>query len=401
MGEKYMRLAHFDCFSGISGDMTLGALTDAGVPVGVIREGLDSLQLPITLEVEEVLRGCFAAKYVTIRGPNEQPQRFLRDIQAIIEKGKLTTQARNWALAIFQRLGEAEAAAHGMSIEEVHFHEVGALDSIADIIGSAIGLDYLGVDEFTSSPVPTGSGTVKAAHGIMPVPTPATATLLKGVPLASSTVKAELTTPTGAAILTTVVKHWCESPVMTIEHIGYGAGTRDFPERPNVLRLFVGTTAADSASAGVLHDEVWLLETSIDNISGEILGYTMEMALAAGALDVFTTPIQMKKQRPGILLTVLVEAPLLQKLENLIFAETGTLGIRRIRCERSKLHRKAVEVATPWGHILGKLAWREGEKPQFTPEYDSCRVVAERENIPLRDVYKVVYNLHSAMTENR
>jgi tetratricopeptide (TPR) repeat protein len=245
-----VRIAHFDCFSGISGDMTLGALIGAGVPVDAIRQGLNSLQLQINLEVEEVLRGCFAATYVTIKAPDEQPQRFLKDIQEIIHRAKLSNKARTLALTIFQRIGEAEAVAHGIDIDKVHFHEVGAIDSIADIVGSAIGLDLLGVDEFTSRPVPTGSGSVKAAHGLMPIPTPATAALLKGVPLASSSIKSELTTPTGAAILTTIVSRWLDSPVMKIENIGYGAGTKDFAEQPNVLRLFVGQALLPSPLGG-------------------------------------------------------------------------------------------------------------------------------------------------------
>ena len=394
-----MRIAHFDCFSGISGDMTLGALLGAGVPVEVIKNGLDSLELPIQFEVEEVLRGCFAAKNVTISAPADQPQRFLKDIQQIIDRGQLTDRARKWAHAIFQKLGEAEAAAHGMSIDHVHFHEVGAIDSIADIIGSAIGLDHLNVDEFTASPVPTGSGTVKAAHGIMPVPTPATAALLKGVPLAASTIKTELTTPTGAAILSTIVQRWCDSPVMTIENIGYGAGTKDFAEQPNVLRLFVGTST-NATTAGYLSDEVWLLETNIDNISGEIIGYTVDKLLAAGALDVFTIPIQMKKQRPGVLLTAIVQEKDLHALEAMLFAETGTLGIRRSRHQRHKLHRDVVTISTPWGDVTGKLSWRSGSEPRMTPEYDDCMRIAQMQQIPISRVFEVVTNNFSSNTIN-
>lgn len=394
-----MRIAHFDCFSGISGDMTLGALLGAGVPYEVIKQGLDSLQLPIQFEVEEVLRGCFAAKYVTISAPADQPQRFLKDIQQIIDRGQLTDRARKWAHAIFQKLGEAEAAAHGMSIDHVHFHEVGAIDSIADIVGSAIGLDYLNVDEFTARSVPTGSGTVKAAHGIMPVPTPATATLLKGIPLAASNIKTELTTPTGAAILATVATRWCDSPVMTIEDIGYGAGTKDFAEQANVLRLFVGTSSA-TTSSGYLSDEVWLLETNIDNLSAEIIGYTVDQLLNAGALDVFTIPMYMKKQRPGVLLSVLVEDQSVQLMESILFAETGTLGIRRSRRQRHKMHREIIQVSTPWGEIPGKIAWKTGECPQFTPEYEVCSGIARIHEVPLSQVYRVVSDSYSAMTKN-
>ncbi len=383
-----MRIAHFDCFSGISGDMTLGALIGVGVPVDVIRDGLMSLQLPIELEVEEVLRSCFAATYVTIKAPNDQPQRFLKDIQAIIERGKLTPKAKQLAHTIFQRIGEVEAAAHGMSIDQVHFHEVGALDSIADIVGSAIGLDYLNIDEFTSRSVPTGHGTIKAAHGIMPIPTPATAALLKGAPLAPSPIKTELTTPTGAAILTTVVKRWIESPVMKIESIGYGAGTKDFAEQPNVLRLFVGTSIETYSSSSYEQDQVWLLETNLDDVPGEVIGYCFEQLLAAGALDVFTTPIQMKKQRPGVQLSVLADDNCLAEMEDILFRETATFGIRKTRLERRKLYRQSHQVSTPWGPIEGKLGWKQGEKPCFTPEYEACAAMAREKRLPLLTIYR-------------
>lgn len=380
------RIAHFDCFSGISGDMTLGALIGAGVPADAIRAGLDSLKLPITMEVEDTLRGCFVATLVTIKGPDEQPHRFLKDIQEIIEKGAITQKQRDLALQIFRRIGEAEAAAHGMELDKVHFHEVGALDSIADIVGSAIGLDLLDVGEFTARPVPTGHGTVKAAHGVMPVPAPATAALLKGVPLAPSPIKSELTTPTGAAILTSVVIRWLDSPVMTIESIGYGAGQKDFAEQANVLRLFVGTTAEVATGGGYQSDEIWVLETNLDDVPGEVIGYCFDRLFAAGALDVFTLPIQMKKHRPGVLLTVLVDDQHLAAAEDVLFRETGTLGVRRHRAQRHKLHRAPHAVTTRWGQIAGKLGWRRGEPPIFSPEYDACARIAGEQGIPLRSV---------------
>ncbi len=396
-----MRIAHFDCFSGISGDMTLGALIGAGVPVEAIRFGLDSLKLPIVLEVEETLRGCFAATLVNIKAPEDQPQRFLREIQEIINQGNLNPNQRKIALTIFQRIGEAEAAAHGMSIDQVHFHEVGALDSIADIVGSAIGLDLLGVDEFTARSVPTGHGSVKAAHGLMPIPAPATAALLNGVPLAPSPIKSELTTPTGAAILTTMVKRWTESPVMRIERIGYGAGQKDFAEQPNVLRLFVGTSTESQTitSSGHLSDEIWVLETNLDDVPGEIIGYCFEQLLTAGALDVFTIPIQMKKHRPGVLLTVLVDDQHLAAVEEILFRETGTLGVRRQRVQRHKLYRQAETVQTPWGPVAGKLGWKEGQAPVFSPEYEACAKIAREQKIPLRVVYEKVQEAYRKRSE--
>jgi uncharacterized protein (TIGR00299 family) protein len=294
-----MRAAHFDCFSGISGDMTLAALIDAGVDADAIRAGLDSLALPIRLEVEKVRKGGFAATFIRVEAPEETSHRFLPQVEEILSRGTLSPRQHDLARRIFRRLAEAEASAHGMPLERVHFHEVGALDSIADIAGVAIGLDLLGVERITSRPVPTGSGMVKCAHGLMPIPAPGTAELLKGVPLAPSSIKAELTTPTGAAILTTIVQDWIEQPVMTVDRIGHGAGRRDFPEQPNLLRLFVGS--AIPAEVSVESDQVWVLETNLDDLPAEVIGYCYDRLLAAGALDVYSTPIFMKKNRPGVL----------------------------------------------------------------------------------------------------
>jgi uncharacterized protein (TIGR00299 family) protein len=288
-------------------------------------------------------------------------------------------------MRIFRRLAEAEAAVHGIPVERVHFHEVGALDSIADIVGAAIGLDLLGVERFTSRSVPTGSGMVKAAHGLMPIPAPATAELLKGVPLAASTIKAELTTPTGAAILTTVVQAWIEHPLMRIERIGHGAGRRDFPDQANILRLFVGT-----AETPAERDQVWVLETNLDDLPAEVVGYCYDLLFTAGALDVFTQPIFMKKNRPGMLLTVLVPEADIPAVEEILFRETTTFGIRRYQVQRHKLQRRAHEVATRWGPVKGKLGWMEGRPPTFAPEFEDCARVAREYGVPLRQVYDEV-----------
>jgi uncharacterized protein (TIGR00299 family) protein len=401
-----VRVAHFDCFSGISGDMVLGALIDAGVDPDAIRAGLDSLGLPIKLVVEPVKRGTFAAKHARVEAPDEHAHRHLHHIEAIINKGKLTDRQRDLALRIFRRLGEAEAAAHGKPIEKIHFHEVGALDSIADIVGSAIGLELLGVDKFTSRSVPTGTGTVQGAHGIMPVPAPGTVALLKGVPIAPSDIPFELTTPTGAAILTTVVTEWVESPRLTLDLTGHGAGTRDFPDRPNILRLLVGTateTATRSRqSMDILQlpietlqerirqelavnptesDTVWLLETNLDDVPGEVIGYTCERLMAAGALDAWTTAIQMKKQRPGVVLSVLAQEERLGELEQIMFRETGTLGVRRCRYERTKRPREESTAQTPWGPVRLKAG---------KPEYEDCARLARENGVPLRDVLRAI-----------
>lgn len=377
-----MRVLHFDCFSGISGDMTLAALIDAGVDADAIRRGLDSLGLPIRLEADKVRKGGFAATAVRIDAPDQARHRHLPQVEEIVRKGALTERQRDLALRIFRRLAEAEAAAHGLPLERVHFHEVGALDSIADIVGVAIALDLLGAQRVTSRPVPTGGGMVQCAHGLMPVPAPGTAALLQGVPLAPCSIQAELTTPTGAAILTTVVQEWLEQPVMTVERIGQGAGRRDLKEQPNLLRIFVGTAEAPAES-----DRVWVLETNLDDLPAEVVGYCYDQLLAAGALDVFSTPIFMKKNRPGVLFSVIAPEALLPALEEILFRETSTFGIRRYPVSRHKLQRKACTVTTPWGEVEGKLGWLEGRPPVFSPEYEDCARVARQYGVPLREVY--------------
>lgn len=385
-----MRTLHFDCFSGISGDMTLGALLDAGANEQAVRHGLASLGLPIKLVVEKVRKGGFTATAVRIEAAEEPQHRFLPDIEQILQRGSLTPSQSSLAQRVFRRLAEAEATAHGLPLEKVHFHEIGALDSIADIVGVAIAVDLLRIERFTSRSVPTGSGMVQCAHGLMPVPAPGTAELLKGVPLAPSSVKAELTTPTGAAILATVVQEWVEAPVLTVERIGHGAGRRDFVEQPNLLRVFIGTSSVTSRQeqpVGQLQDSIWVLETNLDDLSAEMIGYCYDLLLTAGALDVYTTPIFMKKNRPGVLLSVLAPEAVLPAIENILFRETTTLGIRRHRVDRHKLERRACTVTTSWGPIQGKLAWREGQPAVFSPEYEDCARVARENGVPLREVY--------------
>jgi len=393
-----LRVAHFDCFSGISGDMTVAALIDAGVDAAAIIDGVASLGLPVRFEIEKVRKGGFAATYVCVEAPEEDTHRFLPDVEEILSRGKLTLKQRELALKIFRRLAEAEAAAHGMPLDKVHFHEVGALDSIADIAAAAIGLDLLGVERFTSGPVAAGSGMVQCAHGLMPVPAPGTAELLKGVPLRSSPIRAELTTPTGAAILTTIVNEWIEQPAMTIERIGHGAGRREFSEQPNILRLFVGHAASvpmTSTLATCSTDQIFVLETNLDDLPAEVIGYCYDLLLNAGALDVFSTPIFMKKNRPGVLLSVLAPQAVLPALEEILFRETTTFGIRRYSVERDKLYRKPCTVTTPWGPVHGKLGWLEGRPPVFTPEYEDCARVARQHKVPLREVYKQAQQSYS------
>ena len=279
-----------------------------------------------------------------------------------------------------------------MPLEKVHFHEVGALDSIADILGAAVGLDMLGVERFTSRPVPPGSGTVTCAHGVMPIPAPATAFLLQGVPLSPAPVKGELTTPTGAAILTTVVNEYVDTPAMTIDRIGCGAGTRDPIELPNVLRLYVGVQKAQGQSSlgFAQSDQITVLETNLDDCPPEMIGFATERLFAAGALDVFTIPVQMKKSRPGVLLTVLCDEANRTVLEVILFRETATFGVRRSRVERTKMLREAVTVNTPWGPVAAKRGQLGDSPPVVTPEFDDCARVAQENGVPLRDVYDAV-----------
>jgi pyridinium-3,5-bisthiocarboxylic acid mononucleotide nickel chelatase len=381
-----MLVAYLDCATGISGDMTLAALIDAGVDSDVVQAALDSLGLPdVRLRVEETRKAGFRAARVWIDHPPQHAHRNLSDIQELIRQAAgLTPIQKQNALAIFEAIGRAEAHVHGMSLDEVHFHEVGAIDSIADIVGTAVGFSLLGVDHIICSAVPTGRGKIKIAHGVCSVPAPATAELLAGVPLAEVDVEAELTTPTGAGILATLVDEFRPGlPAMTIERIGYGAGTRDLPGRANLLRLIVGEMAPVRET-----EQVVLLETNLDDVSGEILGHAREILMQAGALEVYTTAIQMKKNRPGTMLSVIAPPADADVLESLIFQETGTLGLRRRTVERSLRQREAVVVSTPWGDVSGKLAWRDAEPARFTPEFDSCAELAQGAGVPLLDVYR-------------
>jgi uncharacterized protein (TIGR00299 family) protein len=377
-----VRVGHFDCFSGIAGDMTLAALVDAGVDAKAITEAVASLGLPCELTFETVRRGGFRATHARVEAAHEHAHRHLHHIDAIIDRSILTPRQKESAKRVFLKLGEAEAKVHGTELAKVHFHEVGAVDSIVDIVGSAVGLDLLGVDQFTASAVPPGRGWVKTAHGRMPLPAPATAELLRGVPLAESLVDGELTTPTGAAILTSVADRFGSLPPLTIETIGLGAGTRELVEQANILRLFVGTVELPASA-----DRVWVIETNLDDLPGEVVGYTMTRLMEAGALDAYLTPIQMKKNRPGVMVSVLCDEARIVPLEDLLFRETGTLGIRRYPVSRHKLKRQAIEVATEFGPVKGKLGWLGDRPPTFSPEYEDCARIAAARGVPLREVH--------------
>jgi len=388
-----VRVGYFDCFSGISGDMTLGALVDAGVDRKAIEQAVASLGLPGELSFETVKRGGFRATYARVVAPEENAHRYWRHIEAIIDKGSLTPRQKDLAKRIFMKLGEAESRVHGVDLSRIHFHEVGAVDSIIDIVGSAVGLDLLGVDRFESSPVPPGRGSIAAAHGRMALPAPATAEILKGAPLAESTIEMEMTTPTGAAIVTTVAERFGPLPALTVEAIGVGAGTRETPGQANVLRIFVGTV--DLPSNG---DRVWMLETNLDDLPGEVVGYTTLKLMEAGALDAFLVPIQMKKNRPGVMVCVLCDEAGITAMEEILFRETATLGIRRYPVSRRKLNRRNVEVQTAFGMIRGKLGWLDDRAPTFSPEYDDCARAASAAGVALREVYDAT---HAAYAEQQ
>jgi uncharacterized protein (TIGR00299 family) protein len=379
-----MKIAYLDCASGISGDMTLGALVDAGIDLAALNAGVKSLGLPgVNLVASTVKKKGFRATQITVEHEPEHKHRHLHHITAMIDGGSLTARQKELAHRIFRRLAEAEAKVHNSTIEKVHFHEVGAVDSIADIVGAAIGWDLLGVERIVASHVPTGTGFIEIAHGRCSIPAPATAELLQGVPLAASTVECELTTPTGAAILATLVESFGPLPAMTIERIGYGAGQKDLESQANLLRLLVGRSSDSQAD-----ERLWIVETNLDDTSGEVIGHTIARLWEAGALDVYTTAIQMKKNRPGVTLTVLCPAEAVQAVEAILFRETTTLGIRRHEVSRRKLRRETQEVETPWGKVTGITAWLDDTTPRFSPEYESCRQLAEQKEISLREVYE-------------
>lgn len=385
---------HFDCFSGISGDMTVAALVDLGVPLELLDEAIGSLDLNAKLMVEPVRRGGFAARRVSVEAPHEHVHRHLSDVFKILDRGRLSDRARSLARRMFELLADVEAACHGTTRDKVHFHEVGAIDSIVDFAAVAVGVDWLGPERVTCGPVPTGRGWVECAHGRLPVPAPAVARLLEGVPLAACEIGEELTTPTGATILKVLVNEFVSGPRLTIEKTGLGAGSRELAEQPNLLRLFWGTDRPSTPTSPE-GDSVWQVETNLDDVPGEIVGYALERLFQAGALDAYTLPISMKKNRPGVLLAALCPDSALPAVERAIFEETGTFGIRKMRCERTRLDRKQVEVTTPWGPVKGKLGWN-GNVRIFTPEFDDCARVARRYQVPLRTVYRTVVSSFSA-----
>ncbi len=430
-----MRIAYLECFSGISGDMFLGALIDAGVSPELFRQTVAALGVDAKLEISRAERsGISAVKMdVLAAGERELPReeffekqehaaghshhqahehshehghghehshsheahhhRGLKEIRAIIQGASISPTATQRAIAIFEALGAAEARVHNVDIEKIHFHEVGAIDAIVDIVCAAVGSEALGVDEWICSPLNVGGGTVKCAHGTFPIPAPATLDLLKHAPIYSGEIQKELVTPTGAAIVHVLASRFGQFPTMRTDKIGYGAGSRNFKNFPNVVRLTVGETADESATTAPT-DAVTILEANLDDMTPQVFGYVMERALYEGALDVYGTAVQMKKNRPGTLLTVLCHPEDEPRLTKLIFAETTTLGVRSRTEKRATLNRRHVMVNTKWGAIRMKLANLNGNVSNYAPEYEDCRRIAEQQHVPLKTVMQEAIKIY-------
>src|SRR5579871_4511904 len=433
------RIAYFECFSGISGDMFLGALVDAGVSPELLAKTVEALNLGARLEISRVVRSGISATKVDVwvdgekdmpreefwakqesghssdhvhnghsHGPEDHDpehhhhghehhehshqlaehehshsHRGLSEIRSIISKAAISESAKQTAIAIFEALGAAEAKIHNVPVEKIHFHEVGAVDAIVDVVCAAVGREALGVDEIVCSPLNVGGGSVPCAHGTFPVPAPATLESLKDAPVYSSGLQAELVTPTGAAIVKTLAARFAAFPEMKIEKAGYGAGSRDFSGHPNVVRLTVGVASSDIA-ARPAHEAISVLEANVDDLNPQVFGYVMDRLLEEGARDAFAVPVQMKKNRPGMLLTVLCRPEDAERLTQFVFAETTTLGVRRREESRETLARHWESVTTPWGAVRIKIASMNGAVTNYAPEYEDCKKLAAEHRVPLK-----------------
>jgi uncharacterized protein (TIGR00299 family) protein len=402
------RILYFDCFSGIAGDMVLGALLDAGLPLADLKGALGSLAIDdYDVTAERVLRaGVSATKFRVVeraprtahhapgtppQAPGHHPHRHLKSIYQLIDRSALSEAGRARAKELFQRLGEAEAAIHQTSLEKVHLHEVGALDSIIDIVGAVFALEWVGADRIVCSPLNVGGGTVQSAHGLFPVPAPATLKLLGDAPVYSGPIQKELVTPTGALLATSYASSFGPIPQMTVETVGYGAGDRDNPGTPNVLRVLIGR-AADRPRG----DRVVVIECEIDDMNPQIFGVLMDRLYAAGALEVFYVPVQMKKNRPGTLLTVVAPPERRPELSAAIFKETTTIGLRYSEVDRECLHREIISVETPLGAVRFKLAWRDGRIVNAVPEFDDCARIAAAKDLSVKEVQAIAVQAYGA-----
>ncbi|MBI5740852.1 MAG: nickel pincer cofactor biosynthesis protein LarC [Nitrospirae bacterium] len=398
-------IAFLNCFSGISGDMLLGALVDAGVPLEDLKEGLAGL--PVTgyeLTVKKVKRAGIRATKVEVeirgargQGPGAKTQNIKhgtreakkwKDIEKIIKASRLSSEIKRKGSAIFKRLFEAEARVHGEKMQDVHLHELGAVDCLVDIFGTLIGLDVLGIETVLSSSLNLGSGTIKTEHGDLPVPAPATVELLRGKPAYASDIRFELTTPTGAVLVSSLAKGFGPMPEMSIVKTAYGAGSMDFREQPNVLGMIIGKRSAFSVQRSA--EEITVIETNIDDMNPQVYEYVMERLFRAGALDVFLTQVIMKKGRPGVRLSVLCGEDVREKLMDIIFTETTSIGVRFYRAERKTLDREIKPVKTKFGSVNVKLSRMKNKKQKSSVEYEDCKKIAERFNVPLLEVMKAI-----------
>jgi len=379
-----MKIAYFDCFSGASGDMILGSLIDAGLNARLLREELEKLRIPtVHLKVKKVLRRGITATQVILEGKGEEKHhRNLKEMLAILDRSRVEGEIKEKSREIFQRIASVEANIHRKPMDEIHFHELGGLDSIVDIVGSVWGFQQMGFERVYVSKVNVGSGFVTCEHGILPVPAPATLALMKERPIYSSGVERELLTPTGAAILTTLGSEFGRLPTMATEKIGYGAGRDELPH-PNVLRLMIGTPGTPPGNEKVL-----VIETGIDDMNPQLYDYVMEKLLSMGVLDVFLTPILMKKNRPATLLTVIAPCEKLSSVTELLLKETTTLGLRWHEEERARADREIVILRTKHGNIRFKLARWKGKVVNVSPEYEDCRKVASTRKVSLKEVFE-------------
>jgi hypothetical protein len=382
-----LKIAYFDCIAGASGDMLLGALVDAGLPVDSLHEKLAALNLgsEFELKAHKVSRNGFEATKLDVIVSDHQHGRHLAEIADLLHKSSLPGQIQEKAFGMFRRLAEVEAGIHGQPVEQVHLHELGGVDTMVDVVGTLVGLEELGVRHVYGSPLPLGRGFVQGAHGQIPLPAPATVALLKDVPVYGSEIELELVTPTGALLLSTLCVGFGPIPAMTLTGQGYGAGGRDLPI-PNLLRLLLGELA--DSGQGVAIEPLVLLETNLDDNSAEVNGYVMEALFAAGALDVFFTPIQMKKNRPATLISVLCRPADTEALETILFRETSTLGVRRQPVERRCLERTSETIDTPYGPVRVKAARLPDGSTKRAPEFEDCKQAAQAHNVPLRVVYE-------------
>lgn len=380
-----MKTAYFDCIAGASGDMILSALLDAGLPEATLRQQLALLRLAgFDLHCRHVQKNGFSAMKVDVAVSDDVAERHLPDIEAIVTASDLAPVIKKKAIQIFRRLGQVEAEIHGTTLEQVHLHELGGLDTIVDVVGALVGLEALGVERVVASPLPLGRGFIRGAHGQIPLPAPATVALLKNVPVVGVELEVELVTPTGAVLLSTLADSFGPMPAMTLTGVGYGAGGRDLPV-PNLLRVLLGNQASPT---GATTETLVMLETNIDDLNPEIYDYVMARCFEAGALDVFLLPIQMKKNRPATLLHVLCRPAEVDLLVPILFRETSTLGVRQQMVERHCLARSIQTVETPYGPVRLKIAHLGEGQTKAAPEYDDCRQLAAANGVSLRQVYR-------------